>query len=226
MYVSIFRGKTPEILSGVSVFVVIAASIFMLGIYAALLRLPDCFRGIFRTFPVVTGNRTGLFGISIPYTLLNVLLNLFPTYIAYKYIGKRFTLYSIVVIVLSSIFVDILPPYMFTDDILLLSVFGGILNGFATSLCLNVGTTTGGTDFISIFFAHEKGIDAWNYILIGNVIMLVIAGALFGWSSALYSIIFQFCSTQVIQVLYKRYKKKHYLLFPINPMRFITLSVK
>ena len=56
--------------------------------------------------------------------------------------------------------------------------------------------------------------------------MLVIAGALFGWSSALYSIIFQFCSTQVIQVLYKRYKKKHYLLFPINPMRFITLSVK
>ena len=148
------------------------------------------------------------FGISIPYTLLNVLLNLFPTYIAYKYIGKRFTLYSIVVIVLSSIFVDILPPYMFTDDILLLSVFGGILNGFATSLCLNVGTTTGGTDFISIFFAHEKGIDAWNYILIGNVIMLVIAGALFGWSSALYSIIFQFCSTQVIQVLYKRYKKE------------------
>lgn len=97
---------------------------------------------------------------------------------------------------------------MFTDDILLLSVFGGILNGFATSLCLNVGTTTGGTDFISIFFAHEKGIDAWNYILIGNVIMLVIAGALFGWSSALYSIIFQFCSTQVIQVLYKRYKKE------------------
>lgn len=33
-------------------------------------------------------------------------------------------------------------------------------------------------------------------------------GALFGWSSALYSIIFQFCSTQVIQVLYKRYKKE------------------
>ena len=148
------------------------------------------------------------FGISIPYTLLNVLLNLFPTYIAYKYIGKRFTLYSIVVIVLSSIFVDILPPYMFTDDILLLSVFGGILNGFATSLCLNVGTTTGGTDFISIFFAHEKGIDAWNYILAGNVLMLVVAGALFGWSIALYSIIYQFCSTQIIQALYKRYQKE------------------
>ena len=31
---------------------------------------------------------------------------------------------------------------------------------------------------------------------------------LFRSSSALYSIIFQFCSTQVIQVLYKRYKKE------------------
>ena len=38
--------------------------------------------------------------------------------------------------------------------------------------------------------------------------MLIAAGALFGWSQALYSIIYQFCSTQVIQLLYKRYKKE------------------
>ena len=150
------EAKHPKFYQVFRFFVVIAASIF----YAWNLR---CFAKTAGLFP---GGFSGLslllqeiglafFGISIPYTLLNVLLNLFPTYIAYKYIGKRFTLYSIVVIVLSSIFVDILPPYMFTDDILLLSVFGGILNGFATSLCLNVGTTTGGTDFISIFFAHE-----------------------------------------------------------------------
>ena len=112
------------------------------------------------------------------------------------------------VIFLSSIFVDILPPYVFTNDVLLISVFGGIINGFAISLCLNAGATTGGTDFISIFLSHEKGIDAWNYILLGNVVMLAIAGAMFGWSIALYSIIYQFCSTQVIQWLYKRYKKE------------------
>lgn len=35
-----------------------------------------------------------------------------------------------------------------------------------------------------------------------------VAGALFGWSIALYSIIYQFCSTQVIQALYKHYKKE------------------
>ena len=146
--------------------------------------------------------------INIPYTVFNVILNVLPIYIGFKFIGKKFTLYSILTIFLSSIFVDILPTYVFTDDVLLISVFGGLLNGFAISLCLNVGTTTGGTDFISIYMSQQKGIDAWNYILLGNVIMLIIAGAMFGWSIALYSIIYQFCSTQVIQMLYKRYKKE------------------
>ena len=97
--------KHPKFYQVFRFFVVIAASIF----YAWNLR---CFAKTAGLFP---GGFSGLslllqeiglafFGISIPYTLLNVLLNLFPTYIAYKYIGKRFTLYSIVVIVLSSIF--------------------------------------------------------------------------------------------------------------------------
>ena len=118
--------------------------------------------------------------ISVPFAVFNIGLNLFPTYIS----------------------------YVFTDDIMLVSLFGGLINGLAISLCLNVGTSTGGTDFISIFLSHQKGIDAWNYILLGNIVMLIAAGALFGWSKALYSIIYQFCSTQVIQLLYKRYKKE------------------
>ena len=91
---------------------------------------------------------------------------------------------------------------------MLVSLFGGLINGLAISLSLNVGTRTGGTDFISIFQSNQKGIDAWNYILLGNIVMLIDDGALFGWSKALYSIIYQFCSTQVIQLLYKRYKKE------------------
>lgn len=149
-----------------------------------------------------------IFHITVPYSVFNILLNLFPVYIGFRYIGKKFTLYSILTILLSSIFVDILPDYIFTTDILLISIFGGLINGFAIALCLNVGTTTGGTDFISIYMSQQKGMDAWNYILFGNVIILLIAGTMFGWSIALYSIIYQFCSTQIIQMLYKRYQKE------------------
>lgn len=59
-----------------------------------------------------------------------------------------------------------LPAYVFTKDVLLISVFGGLINGFAISLCLNVGTTTGGTDFISIFYHSRRvlmhGIIFWQ----------------------------------------------------------------
>lgn len=149
-----------------------------------------------------------IFHITVPYSVFNILLNLFPVYIGFRYIGKKFTLYSILTILLSSIFVDILPDYIFTNDILLISIFGGLINGLAIALCLNVGTTTGGTDFISIYMSQQKGMDAWNYILFGNVIILLVAGAMYGWSIALYSIIYQFCSTQIIQMLYKRYQKE------------------
>ena len=208
MFLSI-ESKHPKFYQVFRIFIVFFASI----LYAWNLR---CFAKTAGLFP---GGFSGVslllqeigltfFHIDIPYTFFNVALNIFPIYIGFRFLGKKFTWYSILTIFLSSIFVDLLPAYVFTHDVLLISVFGGLLNGFAICLCLNVGTTTGGTDFISIYLSSQKGIDAWNYILLGNVIILAIAGALFGWSIALYSIIYQFCSTQVIQMLYKRYKKE------------------
>ena len=208
MFLSI-ESKHPKFYQVFRIFIVFFASL----LYAWNLR---CFAKTAGLFP---GGFSGVslllqeigltfFHIDIPYTFFNVALNIFPIYIGFRFLGKKFTWYSILTIFLSSIFVDLLPAYVFTQDVLLISVFGGLLNGFAICLCLNVGTTTGGTDFISIYLSSQKGIDAWNYILLGNVIILAIAGALFGWSIALYSIIYQFCSTQVIQMLYKRYKKE------------------
>ena len=67
--------------------------------------------------------------------------------------------------------------------------------------CLLYTSTSGGTDFIAIALSERKNIDAWNYILAGNAVMLTVAGLLFGWERALYSIIFQFTSTQTIRLL-------------------------
>ena len=61
--------------------------------------------------------------------------------------------------------------------------------------------------FISIYISEKTGKSIWNYILLGNVAVLAIFGLLFGWSRALYSIIFQFVGTQILNFLYKRYQK-------------------
>ncbi|MDY6327965.1 MAG: YitT family protein [Lachnospiraceae bacterium] len=203
------ESKYPKFYQFFRLFVVVMSSILFAWNLCCFAKTANLFPGGFAGLSLLLQEIIFKFlHIKIPYTIFNIVLNLFPIYIAFKYIGKKFTLYSILTIFLSSIFVDILPHYIFTQDILLVSVFGGLINGFAISLCLNVGATTGGTDFISIFLSQQKGIDAWNYILLGNAIMLIVAGALFGWPIALYSIIYQFCSTQVIQMLYKRYQKE------------------
>ncbi len=146
-------------------------------------------------------------GITLPFTAINFALNAVPAVISFKMIGKRFTMYSCLVIVLSSILTDLIPAMPITNDILLICIFGGIFNGLAISLCLLGGATSGGTDFISVAISERLGVDARNYIFFGNCVMLAVAGLLFGWDKALYSIIFQFASTQVVHMLDLRFKR-------------------
>lgn len=164
-------------------------------------------QGIFREFA----------GMEIPYTLINVALNAIPVLIGLKYIGIKFTLSSCIVIVLSSILTDLIPSQPITYDPLLISIFGGLINGFVVSLCLIGNTSSGGTDFIAIYFSEKNGQDIWNYILCGNAVILVAAGLLFGWDKALYSIIFQFTSTQMVQMLHQRYKKHTLFIITRHP---------
>ncbi len=158
-----------------------------------------------------------LWKVEPPFTAINLALNAVPIVISYKFIGKKFTLYSCLMIVLAGLLTDIMPAYQFTSDILLIAVFGGLINGVAISICLFARATSGGTDFISIFLSEKFGIDAWNYILIGNVVIILCAGYLFGWDKALYSIIYQFSSTQVLNTLYKRYQKQTLFIVTEKP---------
>ena len=152
--------------------------------------------------------------ITIPYTIVNILLNAIPVYIGFRFIGKKFTMYSCLMIVLTSVLTDIIPGYAITYDTLLISIFGGLINGFVIGLCLHMNATTGGTDFIAIYLSEKKEIDSWNVVLGINVVILAAAGVLFGWDKALYSIIFQYTSTQVVHILYRKYQ--HETLFIVT----------
>ena len=156
-------------------------------------------------------------GILLPYTLVNLALNIVPIVIAFRFIGKKFTLYSCFFLALNNVLIDAIPAISLPYDSLLLSVFGGIIGGFSISLCLNADATSGGTDFLSIFFSERYGIDTFNFIMAGNVAMLCVAGALFGWERALYSIIFQYASTQVIHAMFTRYQKQTLFIVTENP---------
>ncbi len=153
----------------------------------------------------------------IPYTVLNLLINAIPVYIGFRFVGKKFTWLSCWCIVLTAVLTDIIPPLHLTEDILLISIFGGLINGVAISLCLLKDATSGGTDFIAIYLSEKRGVDSFSIPLIINAVILTAAGVIFDWDKALYSIIFQYASTATIRMLYRKYQKATFFIVTNKP---------
>jgi len=154
---------------------------------------------------------------SVPYYIFNSV----PAIICFIFIGKKFTIYSLVTIFVTGLLADSMPS-MFIElikvhDTLLSAVFGGALNGLAIAICLYAGATSGGSDFIAIFISERYRKDAWNYIFIGNCVVLSVAGFLFGLDKALYSIIFQFTTTVALEALYRNYQQRTLLIITNKP---------
>ena len=156
------------------------------------------------------------FGFRPPFSIINYALNAVPAVICFRAIGKKFTLFSVLMILVSGFLTDFMPA-MFIDilklhDTLLSAVFGGVLNALSISLCLYADATSGGTDFIAIFISERYRKDAWNYIFAGNCVILALAGFLFSLDKALYSIIFQFATTAVLSSVYHGYQQRTLLI--------------
>lgn len=151
---------------------------------------------IFRTF----------LNIELPFSLIYLLLNLGPTILVYKYVGKQFTILSMIQYISVSVFVEILPQFPITDDILLIAVFGGIIAGIGNSIALTHDASSGGTDFLAIYASTKYNLPTWNYVMVANAVVLCLAGLLFGWEKAMYSIIYQFCNTSMVSKLHMRYQ--------------------
>lgn len=160
---------------------------------------------------------TRFFNISIPYSFINIILNTLPAIIGFKMISKRFTFYSVIVIVLTSFLVDFLPSHRITSDPLLICLFGGLLNGLGISIALFGKASSGGTDFIAVYLNRRYNISAWNLILGYNIVILLAGGLLFGVEASLYSIVLQFVCTQVISTFNRANKKVTMLIITNHP---------
>ena len=156
------------------------------------------------------------FDLNVPFSILLYATNAVPAVICFCFVGKKFTLYSVLAVALNGIMFDLIPPSLVsiidTNDMVLSSVFGGILTAVAVVLCLHADASLGGTDFIAIYISEKYRKDAWNYIFMGNCVILALAGFLFSIDKALYSIIFQFTTTSVISFLYRAYQQKTLLI--------------
>lgn len=157
------------------------------------------------------------FAINVSYIVFYLITNLILAIIVYKFIGKLFTILSVSQIIMVSIFASVFKPLISIDDKILFAIFGGIVNGIGVSLALTHNASSGGTDFLSIYLSNKYKQSMWNIVFGLNCLIIILAGTLFSWERAMYSIIYQFCTTQVINRMHKRYTSQTITVITEHP---------
>ena len=107
--------------------------------------------------------------------------------------GGRVILRSIFVIILYSIMLDMLAPYVPTDglsdDRLLNALFGGVVGGISGGMVFRAGASFGGTSTLALILQRRIGLPMSTTFLYTDSIVILVAGLVFGWEAALYAIV-------------------------------------
>ena len=147
------------------------------------------------------------FNINIDISTWVLILNLPLAYLSYRKLGKKFTLYSFLSIISLSFFIGVIPTKAVTNNQLLNSIFGGVLMGAGVGMCFRAGFSTGGTDIIVLVVQKMTGKSVGQLGFIVNGIILLVAGLVYGWELALYSLVSIYVTTKVIDLFYiQQYK--------------------
>ena len=140
--------------------------------------------------------------IYVPLGILTFVLNIPFFVIGYKQIGKTFAFSTTFSVICYSIGVSILKPIPgITQDILLASVFGGIIVGLGIGIIIRSGGSTDGTEVVAIILDKRINFSLGEIIMFFNFFILTTAGFIFGWDRAMYSLIAYFIAIKVIDVV-------------------------
>ena len=184
---------------------------------------PAGFTGLSR---LVSDVLRDFFGIHLPFFYLYLLINVILAVVVFKHIGKFFTIFSVIQTTLMSVFSSFLPAMHILDDPLLIAIFGGLINGFGVSIALTNGASSGGTDFLSIYYSNKFHRSMWDYVFAFNCVMIFAAGMLYRWEIAAYSMIFQYVSNLIISKRHKRYTHQAIIIVTKNPQEVIDSIFK
>ncbi len=152
----------------------------------------------------------GIVGISIILSHLTgvklgifiFLLNIPFFYIGYKQIGKTFalsTLLGITVLSATTLLLHNVP--VFTEDLLLATVFGGIVLGTGVGIVIRYGGSLDGTEIMAILLDKRLPFSVGEIIMFFNIFIFGTAGFVFGWNRAMYSLLAYFIAFKVIDVV-------------------------
>ena len=152
----------------------------------------------------VSGLATVIYYISsFPIGITMLIINI-PLFLAgLKIMGTSFGMRTIYGITSLSVFTDLMQPHVssLTDDLLLASIYGGVVGGIGLGIVFRSRGTTGGTDMIASLINYYTGITVGEGLLIADGVVVALAGIFFNLEVALYAAVTIFITSQTIDVV-------------------------
>ncbi len=176
------------------IFLTLAGVINAVGV-TLMLAPAGMYDGGFSGTSILLGQVTPL-SMSVYLLILNVPFFLFGL----KKLGGPFIVYSLYTVAVYSLFSYLFQNSFGIDfsggspiagnDLLLCSVFGGIISGIGSGITIRFGGAIDGVEVMAVVFAKKLGMTVGSFVMLYNVILYVIAGLVTkGWVAPLYSVI-------------------------------------
>lgn len=132
------------------------------------------------------------FGLN-PSTIISV-ANIFLIILSFLVLGKEKTKATILGSILFPIFVSLtehLSTYISfkESEMILIAVFGGVLQGLGAGLIFRAGYSTGGTDILNMIVSKIFKISLGNSMFFTDGTIIVIGAFVFGFNHLMYSLI-------------------------------------
>ncbi len=133
--------------------------------------------------------------------LLILIINTPFIIMAFKKMGAKFVVQTVYANIILALFLNIFHHYKVTGDLLLSTVFGGMILGFGVGVILKHEGSLDGTEMLSLVVSRRFGCSVGEFIMGINVFIYLVAGKVFSWESAMYSILTYFIASKVIDMV-------------------------
>lgn len=149
-----------------------------------------------------------VFKLSISFDFSGILyyiINIPLFVVAYKNLSKTFFIRTLIVISIQTIMLSFIPTNAILTDKLTNALVGGGLAGAGLGIVLSSGASTGGTDIVGLVLAKKNNeLSVGKLGLVINLFIYIIAGAIYGLETMIYSIIYSFVDNLTIDKMHEQ----------------------
>ena len=122
-------------------------------------------------------------------------------------IGKKYIGLSLLSVISTTCFLNIIPMFKLTKDPILASIFGGVVIACGVGLSLRAGGSSGGFDILGSIITRKHDIPMGNILFAMDGIVILSLGFFKSWDSALYAMLCIFIKSRVVDSIHLRHVK-------------------